>query len=196
MVANETTVLPSQDELIQVILAELRSKHQIDLRPETGVTLSVSVMYCEMWGLCRRTLLANEWPMNSERSLYHLSRSQFPSWVSVARGVVDLGNCALSVVIWWAAHGGSLSVKMQLQFSCSCVLNSHCSCIIILLLQDSYNRVLCTNSTPLLFLRILGWLWVMHYRHLMKTRQAGLTLPWKHLVEVSYLLAVQVNKAE
>eukprot|EP00116_Pleurobrachia_bachei_P002181 sb/3462443/ len=39
VVANET-ILPSQDELIQVILAELRSKHQIDLRPETGVTLS------------------------------------------------------------------------------------------------------------------------------------------------------------
>ena len=41
--------MPSQDELVQVILAELRSKHQIDLRPETGVTLSVSVQGTGQW---------------------------------------------------------------------------------------------------------------------------------------------------
>ncbi|XP_063681458.1 klaroid protein-like isoform X2 [Bolinopsis microptera] len=37
-VRNERVVLPSQDQLIQIVISELHSKHSIDLHPASGIT--------------------------------------------------------------------------------------------------------------------------------------------------------------
>jgi hypothetical protein len=35
-------VLPSQDQLVQIVISELHSKHSIDLHPASGITAAVS----------------------------------------------------------------------------------------------------------------------------------------------------------
>ena len=44
-VHNETVVLPSQDQLVQIVISELHSKHSIDLHPASGITPAVSLLF-------------------------------------------------------------------------------------------------------------------------------------------------------